>query len=170
MQTRDGDKVTISLQVNGKPRMDTVSARLLLIDYIREIAGLTGTHLGCDTSTCGACTVFLDGRSVKSCTLTAAQAHGRRLETIESLSPDGRLHPVQQAFWRHHALQCGFCTPSMVISAVHLLAENPQPTEDEVREAIAGNICRCTGYENIVRAILDVQADTPAPAPAEVQA
>ena len=167
MQTHDDSKVTISLHVNGESRTDTIPARMLLVDYIREVVGLTGTHLGCDTSTCGACTVLLDGRSVKSCTLIAAQAHGHRFETIESLSLDGTLHPVQRSFWRHHALQCGFCTPGMVISAVQLLSENPRPTEVEVREAIAGNICRCTGYENIVRAIRDVHAEGSAPTRAE---
>lgn len=151
------DRVAIAVTVNGRHREDSVPARLLLVDYIREVVGLTGTHVGCETSTCGACTVLVDGRTAKACTLLAAQADGRRIQTIESVAVDGVLHPVQDAFWRHHALQCGFCTPGMVISALALLAENPRPTEEEVRRGIAGNICRCTGYENIVRAILDVR-------------
>ena len=145
----------VSVTVNGNPVTAEVPDRTLLVHFVREEAGLTASNVGCDTSSCGACTVLLDGQSVKSCTVLAAQADGCAVTTAEGLAgPDGELHPVQQAFRAEHGLQCGFCTPGMVMAAVSLLAENPSPTEDEVRLALEGNLCRCTGYHNIVRAIL----------------
>ena len=145
----------VSVTVNGNPVTADVPDRTLLVHFVREQAGLTASNVGCDTSSCGACTVLLDGQSVKSCTMLAAQADGRAVTTAEGLAgPDGELHPVQQAFRAEHGLQCGFCTPGMVMAAVSLLAENPSPTEDEVRLGLEGNLCRCTGYHNIVRAIL----------------
>jgi carbon-monoxide dehydrogenase small subunit len=147
--------VKVSVTVNGSPVAADVEDRTLLVHFVRDQAGLTATNVGCDTSSCGACTVLLDGQSVKSCTLLAAQADGREVTTVEGLaSPDGGLHPVQRAFREEHGLQCGFCTPGMVMAAISLLAENPAPTEDEVRLGLEGNLCRCTGYHNIVRAIL----------------
>ena len=143
----------ISLTVNGSPRTSLVEPRVLLVDYLRDSLGLTGTHVACDTSQCGACTVLVDGRSIKACTMFAVQADGAEVVTIEGLASDGTLHPVQQAFWDYHGLQCGFCTPGMIISAVQLLQDNPRPTEAEIRHAIVGNLCRCTGYQKIVRAI-----------------
>jgi carbon-monoxide dehydrogenase small subunit len=139
--------------VNGVERDDDVEPRLLLVQYLRDGCGLTGTKVGCDTSSCGACTVLVDGESVKSCTMFAVQADGRRVDTIESLS-DAALHPVQTAFHEHHALQCGFCTAGMVMAAVSLLDENPDPSEHDVRFGLEGNLCRCTGYQNIVDAVL----------------
>ena len=145
----------VSVTVNGNPVTADVPDRTLLVHFVREQAGLTASNVGCDTSSCGACTVLLDGQSVKSCTVLAAQADGRAVTTVEGLAGlDGELHPVQQAFRAEHGLQCGFCTPGMVMAAVSLLAENPSPTEDEVRLGLEGNLCRCTGYHNIVRAIL----------------
>ncbi|HEY9244270.1 MAG TPA: (2Fe-2S)-binding protein [Streptosporangiaceae bacterium] len=145
----------VSVTVNGNPVTAEVPDRTLLVHFVREQAGLTATNVGCDTSSCGACTVLLDGQSVKSCTVLAAQADGRAVTTVEGLaSADGELHPVQQAFRAEHGLQCGFCTPGMVMAAVSLLAENPSPTEEDVRLGLEGNLCRCTGYHNIVRAIL----------------
>jgi aerobic carbon-monoxide dehydrogenase small subunit len=147
--------VKVSVTVNGSPVTAEVPDRTLLVHFVREEAGLTATNVGCDTSSCGACTVLLDGQSVKSCTVLAAQADGRAVTTVEGLAgPDGELHPVQRAFRQEHGLQCGFCTPGMVMAALSLLAENPAPTEDEVRRDLEGNLCRCTGYHNIVRAIL----------------
>jgi aerobic carbon-monoxide dehydrogenase small subunit len=145
----------IEIAVNGEPRVAEVEDRTLLVYFLRETLGLTGTNVGCDTSSCGSCTVLLDGESVKSCTLLAAQADGRAVTTIEGLAPDGGLHPIQEAFRRNHGLQCGFCTPGMVLAAASYLVENPHPTESEVRQALQGNLCRCTGYHNIVKAILD---------------
>jgi carbon-monoxide dehydrogenase small subunit len=144
---------SIQVNINGKGIMASVEPRLLLVDFIRDVAGLTGTHIGCDTSNCGACTVLLDGATVKSCTLLALQADGRSVITIEGVAEEGRLHPVQEAFHQHHGLQCGYCTPGMVISSIHLLSKNPDPAEDEIRRGIAGNICRCTGYHNIVASV-----------------
>jgi carbon-monoxide dehydrogenase small subunit len=144
----------ISLTVNGQRREADVEPRTLLVYFLREHLGLTGTNVGCDTSTCGACTVHLDGESVKSCTLLAVQADGREVTTIEALARDGELHPLQEAFRRNHALQCGYCTPGMVMAAASLLRERPNPTEEEVREGLEGNLCRCTGYQNIVKAVL----------------
>jgi aerobic carbon-monoxide dehydrogenase small subunit len=154
---------SISVTVNGAPRSADVEPRMLLVYFLREQLGLTGTNIGCDTSSCGACTVHLDGESAKSCTILAVQADGREVTTIEGLAPpDGDLHPLQDAFHRHHGLQCGFCTPGMIMAAASFLQENPAPTEDEVRESLEGNLCRCTGYHNIVAAILDAaHAATP---------
>ncbi|MBI3007264.1 MAG: (2Fe-2S)-binding protein [candidate division NC10 bacterium] len=146
-------KVPIALTVNGQRREDAVEPRLLLVHYLRDVLGLTGTKIGCDTSQCGACTILLDGVSVKSCTLLAVQTDGAELTTIEGLQRNGRLHPVQEAFWELHALQCGYCTPGMILQAVQLLKERPNPTEAEIRHGLEGNLCRCTGYHNIVRAV-----------------
>jgi carbon-monoxide dehydrogenase small subunit len=143
----------VSVTVNGALEEREVEVRRLLVHFIRDDLGLTGTHIGCDTGNCGACTVLLDGAAVKSCMLLAVQADGATIETVESLSADGELDPLQQAFSDHHALQCGYCTPGMLMSAKHLLDHNPEPTENEIRRAIQGNICRCTGYVNIVEAI-----------------
>jgi carbon-monoxide dehydrogenase small subunit len=144
----------VSMTVNGSPRTDSIEPRLLLVHYLREVAGLTGTNIGCDTSSCGACTVLVDGESVKSCTMLAAQADGADITTIEGLADGERLHPMQEAFREHHGLQCGYCTPGMVMAAVSLLKEIPDPTEAQVREGLEGNLCRCTGYHNIVQAVL----------------
>ena len=143
----------IAVTVNGVRHEVEVEPRLLLVYFLREQLGLTGTNVGCDTSSCGACTVLLDGESVKSCTVLAVQADGSEMTTIEGLAEDGRLHPIQQAFHEHHALQCGYCTPGFVMAAVSLLKENPSPSEEEIRHALEGNLCRCTGYHNIVKAI-----------------
>jgi carbon-monoxide dehydrogenase small subunit len=152
--------VKVEITVNGETRVDEVEPRLLLIHYVREVRGLRAANVGCDTTSCGACTVLLDGTSVKSCTVLAAQANGRSVTTAEGLAgPDGALHPVQQAFRQEHGLQCGFCTPGMVLASVGLLAENPTPTEQEVREGLEGNFCRCTGYHNIVRAVLSAAGE-----------
>jgi aerobic carbon-monoxide dehydrogenase small subunit len=144
----------IELTVNGEKRADDVEPRLLLVHYLREVLGLRAANVGCDTTSCGACTVLLDGRSVKSCTVLAVQASDHEVTTAEGLAVDGELHPVQAAFRQHHGLQCGFCTPGMVMATVGLLSENPHPTEAEVREGLEGNLCRCTGYHNIVSAVL----------------
>ncbi len=152
--------VLISVEVNGVSRQHEVEPRLLLVQYLRETLGLTGTNIGCDTSSCGACTVLLDGESVKSCTLLAAQADGAAVVTIEGLGgSDGTFHPVQEAFRENHALQCGYCTPGMVMAAVSLLAEEDQLDEAGVREGLEGNLCRCTGYHNIVKAVLACAGD-----------
>ena len=143
----------ISLTVNGTARELDVEPRRLLVQAIREDLGLTGTHVGCDTSQCGACTVHVDGKAVKSCSMLAVQADGTDVKTIEGLKPDGELHPIQAAFWEKHGLQCGFCTPGMIMAAADLLARNDDPTDAEIRHAIEGNFCRCTGYQNIVAAI-----------------
>jgi aerobic carbon-monoxide dehydrogenase small subunit len=144
----------VELTVNGAARSDEIEPRLLLVHYLREVCGLRATNIGCDTTSCGACTVLLDGESVKSCTVLTAQANGAEVITAEGLAADGELHPVQRAFRAEHGLQCGFCTPGMVMATVSLLATNPNPTEQEVREGLEGNLCRCTGYHNIVRAVL----------------
>ncbi len=151
---------TVRLTVNGKPVSVDVDPRTLLVHLIRESLQLTGTHVGCDTAQCGACTVHLDGRAVKACSILAVQADGAQVTTIEGLAPQGGLHPMQEAFRDCHALQCGFCTPGMVMSAVQLLKDNPRPSEHQIREALEGNICRCTGYHNIVRAIESAAART----------
>jgi carbon-monoxide dehydrogenase small subunit len=143
----------ISVTVNGKKREADVDSRMLLVHFIRETLGLTGTHIGCDTSDCGACTVILDGKAVKSCTVLAVQADGKALLTVEGLANDGRLHPVQEGFLEKHSLQCGFCTPGMLIASYWLLQRKPNPTEEEIREVISGNLCRCTGYVKIVEAV-----------------
>jgi aerobic carbon-monoxide dehydrogenase small subunit len=144
----------VSVTVNGAVQEHELEPRLLLVHFLREVLGLTGTSVGCDTSSCGACTVLVDGESVKSCTMLVAQADGSSITTIEGLAGDGQLHPMQEAFREHHGLQCGFCTPGMVMAAVSLLQEHPSPTEAEVREGLEGNLCRCTGYHNIVKAVL----------------
>jgi carbon-monoxide dehydrogenase small subunit len=144
---------TISLRLNGKPIRAEVEARTLLVELLRDRLGLTGTHVGCDTSQCGACTVHVDGRSVKSCTMFAVEADGREVTSIEGLAKDGELHPMQAAFREHHGLQCGFCTPGMIMSAVDLVARRSGASEREIREWLEGNLCRCTGYHNIVRAV-----------------
>ena len=145
---------TVSMTVNGKAAAADVEARTLLVQYLREHLGLTGTHVGCDTSQCGACVVHVDGKSAKSCTMLAVQAQGAKVTTIEGLAANGTLHPMQEAFRENHGLQCGFCTPGMVMSAIDLVQNNPKPSEHDVREWLEGNICRCTGYHNIVKAIL----------------
>ena len=141
------------VNVNGTWREDDVEPRLLLVHYLREVAGLTGTHIGCETSICGACTVLLNGEAVKSCTLFAVQADGAEITTIEGLATDGKLHPLQQGFWEEHGLQCGFCTPGMILASYQLLRRNPHPTQDEIRKGLEGNLCRCTGYQHIVKAV-----------------
>ena len=143
----------VSISVNGKSREHEVEPRQLLVHYIRETLGLTGTHVGCDTTSCGACTVLMDGRAVKSCTVLSVQADGAEISTIEGLAQGGKLHPLQEGFWEKHGLQCGFCTPGMIMTAVDLLEHNPSPSEDEIRRGIEGVLCRCTGYQNIVSAI-----------------
>jgi len=145
--------VRVSMTVNGVEYTRDVEPRTLLVYFLREHLGLTGTHVGCDTSTCGACTVLMDGKAVKSCTVLAVQAEGARITTVEGLARDGELHPIQQAFWDEHGLQCGFCTPGMMLAAVDLLQRNPNPTEEEIRHALEGNLCRCTGYQHIVNAV-----------------
>jgi carbon-monoxide dehydrogenase small subunit len=146
-------KQKIRIKINGSDMEADVEPRLLLVHCIRDVFGLTGTHIGCDTTHCGACTVHLDGKPIKSCTLFAVQADGCEITTIEGLEQDGKLHPVQEGFWQEHGLQCGFCTPGMMMTSVALLREKPNPSEDEIRCAISGNLCRCTGYMNIVKSI-----------------
>jgi carbon-monoxide dehydrogenase small subunit len=147
------ERVRVELTINGEPRSADVDARTLLVDFIRDELSLTGTHIGCDSTNCGACTVILDGRSVKSCTVFTPQADGAELRTVEGLADGETMNPLQQAFQDKHALQCGYCTPGMLMSATHLLERNPQPSRDEIRRAIAGNLCRCTGYAFIIDAI-----------------
>lgn len=146
-------KHTVQITVNGQEYEREVDARMLLVHFIREELDLTGTHIGCDTTSCGACTVILDGRAVKSCTVFAVQANGGSIETIEGVAQNGQLHPLQEGFWEKHGLQCGFCTPGMIMSSKYLLQHNPNPTEEEIRWAISGNLCRCTGYNKIVEAV-----------------
>jgi carbon-monoxide dehydrogenase small subunit len=146
-------KTTVSMTINDVKYSNDVEPRLLLVHYIRELAGLTGTHVGCDTSQCGACAVHVDGQAVKSCTLLAVQCEGAQVKTIEGMARDGKLHPIQEGFWEKHGLQCGFCTPGMIMSAAQLLERNPRPTETQIRHWLEGNLCRCTGYHNIVKAI-----------------
>jgi carbon-monoxide dehydrogenase small subunit len=143
----------IQVNINGREYERTVEPRLLLVHFLREELGLTGTHIGCESSVCGACTVLLEGRAVKSCTVLAVQANGKKVETIEGLARNGDLHAVQEAFWNEHGLQCGFCTPGMILSVCQLLADNPHPSKDEIRHGIEGNLCRCTGYQHIVNAV-----------------
>ena len=152
--------VRVSLDVNGTTYEREVEPRLLLVHFLRDHLGLTGTHVGCDTSNCGACTVHLDGAAVKSCTVLAVQADGAQVTTIEGMGTVDDLHPLQEAFWEHHGLQCGYCTPGMIMAAADLLEHNPDPSEQEVRDALAGNLCRCTGYHNIVKAVLDAAETT----------
>ena len=151
--------VRVTMTVNGEQRTAEVEPRLLLVHYLRDHLGLTGTHVGCDTSNCGACTVHLDGVSVKSCTLLAVQADGGEVRTIEGMAQGTELHPLQEGFWAEHGLQCGYCTPGMIMAGADLLAKNPDPSEEEVREALAGNLCRCTGYHNIVKAVRSAAAE-----------
>ncbi|MGE5325952.1 MAG: (2Fe-2S)-binding protein [Deltaproteobacteria bacterium] len=143
----------IRIKINGTWREDDVEPRLLLVHYLREVAGLTGTHIGCETSICGACTVLLGGNAVKSCTIFAVQANGAEVITIEGLAKDGALHPLQQGFWEEHGLQCGFCTPGMILASQQILSRNPHPSREEIRKGLEGNLCRCTGYQHIVKAI-----------------
>jgi len=150
---------SINVTVNGRKYEDSIESRLLLVHYIRDVLRLTGTHVGCDTSNCGACTIVFNGRAVKSCTMFAVQADGAKIETIEGLAKDGQLHPLQKAFWENHGLQCGFCTPGMIMQAYWLLKENPEPSEEQIRWGIAGNLCRCTGYQNIVKSIKAAAAE-----------
>ena len=158
----------VSMTVNGKVRKGNVDPRVLLVHFLREHLRLTGTHIGCDTSQCGACTVIIDGRTTKSCTVFAVQADGSTITTIEGLAaPDGRLHPLQEAFWEEHGLQCGFCTPGMIMTAVGQLQDNPTPSEREFREGLNGNLCRCTGYQHIVNAIQYAVKKGPAQGPAQ---
>jgi aerobic-type carbon monoxide dehydrogenase small subunit (CoxS/CutS family) len=147
------EKMNVRIRVNGEPREALVEPRTLLVDFLRENLNLTGTHIGCDTTYCGACTVLLNGRTVKSCTLFAPMADGGEITTVEGLSADGALHPVQNAFAECHGLQCGFCTPGLLLSTIHLLKTNAHPSEKQIRKAIAGNTCRCTGYQNILKSI-----------------
>ena len=144
----------VEIKVNGKSRKADVDARLLLVHFLRDNLNLTGTNVGCDTSQCGACTVMLDGKAVKSCTVLAVQASGSEVMTVEGLAQNGQLHPIQQAFWDNHGLQCGYCTSGMIMASVELLRQNPKPTEADVRHGLEGNICRCTGYHNIVKSVL----------------
>jgi carbon-monoxide dehydrogenase small subunit len=146
-------KRPISVSVNGVAHQNEVEPRLLLVHYLRDDLGLTGTHVGCETSLCGACTVMVDGQAVKSCTMFAVQADGASITTIEGLANNGNLHPVQEGFWEHHGLQCGYCTPGMIVTAAQLLDRNAQPTRDEIRHGLDGNLCRCTGYQHIVEAV-----------------
>jgi carbon-monoxide dehydrogenase small subunit len=153
-------RVPITVTVNGQLHAGDVETRQLLVHFLRDTLGLTGTHVGCDTSNCGACTVHLDGDAVKSCTVLAVQADGAEVTTIEGMGSEGDLHPMQEAFWANHGLQCGYCTPGMIMAGADLIAKNPKPTEAEVREALAGNLCRCTGYHNIVKAVLSAAKET----------
>jgi carbon-monoxide dehydrogenase small subunit len=146
-------KQAISINVNGVDHLDEVEPRLLLVHYLRDLLGLTGTHVGCETSICGACTVLLDGQAVKSCTMFAVQANGTNITTIEGLAANGSLHPMQEGFWEQHGLQCGYCTPGMIIAATQLIDRNPNPSRDEIRHGLEGNLCRCTGYQHIVEAV-----------------
>jgi carbon-monoxide dehydrogenase small subunit len=155
---KGGSLLKISVTVNGTVHESDVEPRTLLVHYVREVLGLTGTNIGCDTSSCGACTVHVNGESVKSCTMLAAQADGCQITTIEGLAADGELHPMQKAFMENHGLQCGYCTPGMVMAATSLLKENPSPTEEDVRIGLEGNLCRCTGYHNIVKSVLAAAA------------
>jgi len=143
----------VTLTVNNQRREDEIEPRMLLVHYLRDVAGLTGTHVGCETSLCGACTVLLDGNAVKSCTVLAAQADGAQVTTVEGLAQDGSLHPVQEGFWEEHGLQCGYCTPGMIMASVDLLRHNANPSEAEIRHALEGNLCRCTGYQHIIKAV-----------------
>jgi carbon-monoxide dehydrogenase small subunit len=156
--------VNVRLNVNGTEHELDVEPRLLLVHALRDKLGLTGTHVGCDTSNCGACTVHMNGEAVKSCTVLAVQAEGAEITTIEGMGTEDNLHPMQEAFWNNHGLQCGYCTPGMIMSASALLARNPNPTEEEVRHGLEGNLCRCTGYHNIVKSVLDAASKTGAQA------
>jgi aerobic carbon-monoxide dehydrogenase small subunit len=152
--------VPVRVEVNGETREDVIEPRLLLIHYLRDVVGLTGAHVGCDTSNCGACTVLVDGESAKSCTVLGVQADGASVTTIEGMGTEGNLHALQEAFWSEHGLQCGYCTPGMIMAAADLLARNPNPTEEEIRHGLEGNLCRCTGYHNIVKAVQKAAGST----------
>ena len=154
-----GATVRVAVTVNGELRESEVEARTLLVHWLRDELGLTGTHIGCDTTNCGACTVHLNGESIKSCTVLAAQADGAQVTTIEGLATDGGLHPLQDAFWEKHGLQCGYCTPGMIMAAADLLRRNPNPSDEEIRHGLEGNLCRCTGYHNIVEAVKTAAAN-----------
>lgn len=145
--------MNINVSINGKSYSQDVEPRLLLIHFLRDVAGLTGTHVGCETSLCGACTVELNGKAIKSCTMFAVQANGAEIVTVEGLANDGKLDPMQEAFWNEHGLQCGFCTPGMIMASKQIIDRNPAPTEDEIRHGLEGNVCRCTGYQHIVNAV-----------------
>lgn len=145
--------MNINLTINGKSYSQDVEPRLLLVHFLRDVAGLTGTHMGCETSLCGACTVELDGKAIKSCTMFAVQANGAEIVTVEGLANDGKLDPVQEAFWNEHGLQCGFCTPGMIMASKQIIDRNPAPSEEEIRHGLEGNVCRCTGYQHIVNAV-----------------
>ncbi len=145
--------MNITLTINGKSYSQDIEARLLLIHFLRDVAGLTGTHMGCETSLCGACTVELDGKAIKSCTMFAVQANGAEIVTVEGLANDGKLDPVQEAFWNEHGVQCGFCTPGMIMASKQIIDRNPAPSEEEIRHGLEGNVCRCTGYQHIVNAV-----------------
>jgi carbon-monoxide dehydrogenase small subunit len=153
MQRREKPALRIRINLNGHWREDEVEPRLLLVHYLRDVAGLTGTHIGCESSICGACTVLSNGDAVKSCTMFAVQANGAEVTTIEGLATNGKLHRLQQGFWEEHGLQCGFCTPGMIVAAHQLLKRNPHPTREEIRKGLEGNLCRCTGYQHIVKAV-----------------
>ncbi|HYL61277.1 MAG TPA: (2Fe-2S)-binding protein [Candidatus Methylomirabilis sp.] len=153
MNMPDADKILVRIRVNGEPREAAVEPRTLLVEFLREQLNLTGTHIGCDTTYCGACTVLLNGRTVKSCTMFAPMADGGDITTVEGLAKNSELHPVQQAFADCHGLQCGYCTPGLLLSTLHLLTKNAKPTDQQIRKAIAGNTCRCTGYQNILKAV-----------------
>ncbi len=153
------DRIHVAMTVNGVERAAEVEPRTLLVHFLRDSLGLTGTHVGCDTSQCGACVVDVDGVSTKSCTMFAAQLQGANVTTIEALAANGTLHPMQEGFWAEHGLQCGFCTPGMIMSSIALLEENPDPTDEEIREGLEGNFCRCTGYQNIVNAVRHAAAE-----------
>ncbi len=153
-------EVPVRVSVNGEAYERRVEPRLLLVHFLRETLGLTGTHVGCDSSNCGACTVQVDGEAVKSCTILTVQADGSEVRTVEGLAQNGELHPMQEAFWANHGLQCGYCTPGMIMAGVDLIEENPDPSDEEIRHALEGNLCRCTGYHNIVKAVRDAAAKT----------
>ncbi len=165
-------KQTITVTVNGSSRTSEVEPRMLLVHYIREVLGLKGAHVGCDTTSCGVCTVLVDGLPVKSCTMFAVQADGAEVVTVEGIARNGKMHPLQEGFWEEHGLQCGFCTPGMIMTAYDLLARNPSPSEEEIRTGLEGNLCRCTGYHNIVRAVQSAarnpeRGQVPVPGPSE---
>ncbi len=153
-------EVPVRVSVNGEAFERRVEPRLLLVHFLRETLGLTGTHVGCDSSNCGACTVQVDGEAVKSCTILTVQADGSEVRTVEGLASNGDLHPMQEAFWANHGLQCGYCTPGMIMAGVDLIEENPDPSDEEIRHALEGNLCRCTGYHNIIKAVKDAAAKT----------
>jgi len=150
---KEPEGMKISTTVNGEANTNEVETRMLLVHYLRDVLGLTGAHIGCETSQCGACTVIVNGESVKSCTMFAAQANGAEILTVEGLAQDGKMHPIQEAFWEEHGLQCGYCTPGMIMSTYQLLERNPHPSDEEIRQGLQGNLCRCTGYHNIIKSV-----------------